>query len=65
MVGGGRVVALKSGTRFVLNTYLPGNFKLILLIGCKVEDFEKIGKIWLQVCAKIAEEFEQGLLEEN
>lgn len=65
MAVGGHVVALKSGTRFVLNTSRPGTTGLILLIGCKVEDFEKIGKIWLQVCAKIAEEFEQGLLEEN
>jgi hypothetical protein len=29
---------------------------------CKVEDFDKIGKIWLQVCAEVREEFEQGLL---
>jgi len=32
---------------------------------CKLEDFEKIGKIWLQVCAQVKEEFEQGLLEGN
>jgi len=31
----------------------------------KVEDFEKIGKIWLQVCAKVQEEYEQGILEGN
>jgi len=29
----------------------------------ELEDFEKIGNVWLKVCAEVREEFEQGLLE--
>ena len=64
MVLGGLDVVLKSGTRFVcflsfsFNSRFLYSFMLMYIPNSKLDDFDKIGKMWLEVCAEVAKELD-------
>lgn len=65
MVGGGRVVALKSGTRFVFNTYGLANSRLTLLLDVRLWILRKLARYGFRCAPKSGKNLSKGSWKET